>query len=370
MSDARRGTVLIIIAGIAALMLAVSLTFLTRMRGDGEEAAYVLRDSTARIMLVNAMAYVCETSRLGWGEETFGWNDVHDHSVGPSCFVDKDGDGVRETAEPVWVGDAWPAPGSSARCPMYVMQRPPRAITPHLGHNPMVIVDASLPAPPAGYKDGPGESLTRFNGVVVDVKGRRKMADFSVLDPQPVAGNRADFVAGDPVPRIESLDLGWFRVYRERAIDHDGLPAGSPEPYYDTVDLNGGTYPDGRQYPDNGSVFVLTCGSGATQGYRFWSTSDPGYDRALEPVTAGDSGLFQSREQFESMRAEEQLLWFRIEWSPLVGDQSGHNTYSGSYFNAIGNHREGSNIWGHNPPSTQFGSIKWIQRLDREPPRW
>src|SRR5688572_33473510 len=100
----RRGTILIIVAGISALLASLALTFLVRNRSDAEETQATIREVQARIMLVAACNYIQEGSRLGWDqypstpaatndvfptgssaaasvpvhEETFGWLDVRD----------------------------------------------------------------------------------------------------------------------------------------------------------------------------------------------------------------------------------------------------------------------------------------------------
>ena len=48
----RRGTVLIIVAGLAALMASLALTFLARVRSDVEEGQLQLQMVQARVMLV------------------------------------------------------------------------------------------------------------------------------------------------------------------------------------------------------------------------------------------------------------------------------------------------------------------------------
>ncbi|MFT3766290.1 MAG: hypothetical protein QM820_12385 [Minicystis sp.] len=100
----RRGSILIIVSGLAAVLLVMSLTFLVRMRADGRESLLVLQEAQAHVMLQAALNYVQESSRLGWDvpesgdddlpapampfvpdehEEAFGWNDVRDGSAGP-----------------------------------------------------------------------------------------------------------------------------------------------------------------------------------------------------------------------------------------------------------------------------------------------
>jgi hypothetical protein len=98
-SSLRRGSVLIIIAGLCTILLTLSMTFLVKMRMESEESILLIRDAQARIMLVSALQYIQESSRLGWrdmskvatdpwgdgapGFETFGWTDVRDGTIGP-----------------------------------------------------------------------------------------------------------------------------------------------------------------------------------------------------------------------------------------------------------------------------------------------
>ena len=75
--------------------------------------------------------------------------------------------------------------------------------------------------------------------------------------------------------------MGWFRVYRETPADRDN----DGDPYYDRV-----AYPD-----DHHATFIVTCGAGATAGFRFWDLPANDPNRAVEPVTASESGLFPAR---------------------------------------------------------------------------
>jgi hypothetical protein len=68
-SDGRRtshGSILIIVAGLCSILLMLSMTFVFRMRSEAAESGIILQDAQARIMLVAAMQYVQESSRLGW----------------------------------------------------------------------------------------------------------------------------------------------------------------------------------------------------------------------------------------------------------------------------------------------------------------
>src|SRR5476651_1933059 len=86
---ARRGAVLILVAGVAGLMVALSVAFLTRMRSDAEENMLIVREAQARIMLTAACSYIQEASRLGYDqgnhEEAYGWIDVRNGKLGPKA---------------------------------------------------------------------------------------------------------------------------------------------------------------------------------------------------------------------------------------------------------------------------------------------
>ena len=85
--SSRSGTILIIVAGIAALLASLALAFLARQRATAEETLRFTADTQARLMLVAACSYVCEGSRLGYDtavatdphhREAFGWIDVRE----------------------------------------------------------------------------------------------------------------------------------------------------------------------------------------------------------------------------------------------------------------------------------------------------
>lgn len=350
----RRGATLIIITGLAMLMLSMSMAYLARMKSDGQSAADVLNDAQARLMLIAGMSYVCEASRIGWGTETFGWNDVRDHAPGP-----KNISGTLPNGGTLWTaGDAkWPAPGSVVRCPMYVMSRPPYAVKQVAAPNPILIVRPGETRPDGGYNEGPGTSLTGSSGAVTST---RMLADFSRLDTIPsIAGlgdvlplpaaRYAEFAAGDATPLPRTREYGWFRVYRETAQDHDG----SGSPYFDVVNLNaGGIHP-------NLSVFIITCGSGATFGFKDYAEAE-----SVNP------GLFVDSDHFALLRASERVLHFRVEWSPFIPYVN--STESTALLNtASGPLNDIKHSWyNYNPLCGPFGSIRWTQRLDREPPTW
>ena len=63
----RSGTILIIVAGISALLASLSLTFLLRIRDGAQSSLLVERETQARLMLHAACAYVLEAGRIGYG---------------------------------------------------------------------------------------------------------------------------------------------------------------------------------------------------------------------------------------------------------------------------------------------------------------
>ncbi|MBA3683923.1 MAG: hypothetical protein H0W72_01580 [Planctomycetes bacterium] len=359
----QRASTLIVVSGLAMLLLSLGLTFIMRMRADAQLAVDVLNDAQARAMLVAGMSYVCETSRLGWGVETFGWNDIRDHAPGPRKLNPR----TLPNRALSWTAadTAWPAPGSTVRCPMYVMRRTPYAIKPLTAPNQIQIVATGQPIPPGGYRDTTDGSdrIEDAGGALIDTGGLKNLGDFSRMDPVPAiassgaalplpAADYAAFAAGDRTPLPGTREHGWFRVYREDPRDHNGVD--DPlyiDPYYDTIDLNQGTHP-------NVSVFVVTCGSGATAACLNYAEAASVYPN-----------LFLDSGHFDRVRAAERLYWYRIEWSPFLGDSN-----AWAYFNE--GWMSGNSIaptprdyyW--NVVAGQFGSIRWTQRLDREPPKW
>ncbi|MBA3683781.1 MAG: hypothetical protein H0W72_00830 [Planctomycetes bacterium] len=362
---ARRGALLIIVTGLAALMLSLALVFLSTMRSDGEHTRSIVRDTQARMMLNAAISYVLETSRLGWGsQETQGWNDIRNHAIGP-IPIDRDPEAgsVNQPTNAVWspaLPLRWPAPGSKMRAPMYVWQRAPSAV--RAGQpNPIRV------GPGLSVQDIPGNDqgirvagLHGYNGDHTSVLDIWRAASLDAPDPAPVidpSTSLAAFRDGDAKPRDNTSNRAWFRIYRETWEDHDG----SGDPYYDVVNLNGGRGRDWNgndvAYAHNASVFLVTCGSGATLGFRDWP----------DVLASGAASSFLSDPSvFAQLRSEEHILWFRIEWSPNTGDFGP----KGSRMNETAPY-EGQAIWNTvTAMPSQGGSIRWVQRLDRKPPEW
>jgi hypothetical protein len=340
----RRGVVLLMVSAIAAMLLALTVAFLARMRGNATEAGHVVADGQARAMLHAALGYLAESSRLGWQRDaaharSWGWTDVRDGSIGPRYD-----DGSAAWDEARWAGGvpdwnpsggagqacyaAWPAPGAFLRAPLYVMHQAPFALQRRYAHNPVA------------YDGGGGAH-------------RWLQPTFGELDPLPA---QTDFRLGDPEPRLGSAGRAWFRLYRERAVDHDGRSDGAGDP--DSVDLGA----------DHG-IFIVTCGAGGTLGYRSASEAPSG-------TFGGDAA--SAAAVFERLRAEERLLWYRVAWSGWAPDVAGEQ----GRWNRKGELRPLPPLTGLDPAwnddnsrsgslqMAPFGTFRFIQRLQQEPPRW
>jgi hypothetical protein len=321
----RSGTILIIVAGVAALLASLALAFLARQRATAEETARFSADTQARLMLVAACSYVCEASRLGYDTappgdanhlEAFGWVDVRDGSPGPNTRgaaahqVVPLHDEARQSEKWAPGGPsrpAWPALKSVARCPMHVLAMPPYAIKPVAAPN-AIVSDSGNP---------------RFG-----------MPLLSNPDPLPRAGTRAEFIAGKWDVRPSSAGRAWFRVYR-----------------------------------DGPATFVVTCGSGGTQGFRDWD----------EVLAAGaDAGFVGGRDFFTNLLNQEARLWYRIEWSAAVGTSEVHNIKNAwnygpeDHYVSYGMNYSDSQV---NPRSQSHarnygGTIRFVERLRQAPTWW
>lgn len=326
----RRGTLLIVVAGISALLMSMALVHLVSMRSDMEESNLLVQEAQARLVLIAALQYIQESSRLGWDnpatpehEEAFGWTDVRDGSAGPK---DRNGNPLYQVGS----GKFPDIGGTAARFPLYVMERPPFALSEKFTYNP-------LPLEPT--------------------KTWAQLINYTTPDPQPAAETWGEFSRGRPQPRQESLGRSWMRIYRERNPAPD--PSGQPRP------------------PVEPATFTITCGAGPTDGFRT-------YDEA---VAAGQAGMFNNdRQYFNLLRSQEAILWFRAQWTSAVGGSGmGIRIKSGffelpeinkeSYYKAgsydvyAGRGAAGSDHhwWVNRNP---IGSILWIERVPQEPAEW
>jgi hypothetical protein len=317
------GTVLIVVAGIAALLMSLTVAFLANMRSDIEESHAVVREAQARLVLIAALQYIQESSRLGWDnpltpehEEAYGWADVRDGSPGPK---DRLGNPLYQVGSGVFPDIG----GRAARFPLHVMERPPYALTNNFVYNP---------APLNGALDW------------------RDLVNYTNLDPQPAVNTWDEFKNGETQARPESVGLSWMRIYRERNRGSDKV-----EP----------------------ATFTITCGAGPTQGFRDWN----------EVIEVGQTDLFNNdRAYFYLLRSQERVMWYRTEWTSAVGGSGmgirmrngltelpelNKESYykGGSYDVYSGTLAAGSDHhwWVNRNP---VGSLLWIQRLDHEPADW
>ncbi len=174
-SATRAGAVLIIVTGLAMVLLGIAMTFMLRMRADSQETRIVVAEAQARLMLHAGLMFIQEESRLGWGEETFGWTDVRDGSLGPRPARDVSTGATGVIPQPSWwkgswgayVGTptmddstwradstrTWPCPGAVGRFPMAVPVQPPYATQLTYAYNPVNAPQGSIPYGQPNYEN-------------------------------------------------------------------------------------------------------------------------------------------------------------------------------------------------------------------------
>jgi hypothetical protein len=272
-------------------------------------------------MLVAACSYVCEGSRLGYDTagpadpshlEAFGWIDVRDGSIGPNTRSATSAlevvplhDGARQNER--WrpggpSRPSWPALKSVARCPMHVLAQPPFAIKPLAVPNPIATSGANFGRP---YLNNP--------------------------DPLPLAAARTEFIRGKWDVRASSAGRSWFRVYR-----------------------------------DGPATFIVTCGSGGTQGYRDWDEVEA--DGAAATFAGGS-------EFFTGLLNQESRMWFRIEWSPTVATSDVHNIKNAWNFGPEDHYvsfpmNVSDSFRSQSHARNYGGTIRYVQRLRHAPTWW
>lgn len=307
----RRGALLVIVAGAAALIASLAITFLVRTRSDVGDMEIAMGAAQSRLMLVAACQYIQESSRIGWDQECYGWIDVRDGRIGPKPTANGADDDSR-----------FPI-GGTVRCPMYVMRRPPFALTTEACRNPI--------------ETDPGSP--RFG-----------VPWLARPDPMPATTSFSDWVAGDRAARANSLHLGWFRVHRKG-------PA----------------------------RFVITAGAGGTMGYRSW-TEVPAEDRTalggdpavFTELQARELRLWYEVQWSAAVQANYQTYTTAPESSQRLYTydngtgtkqyRTGPDHYSLMPFNA--SHQGGNDAQSQSLGRNLGGTIQWIQRLETEPPAW
>jgi len=323
----RSGTILIIVAGISALLASLTVTFLARMRADAEEMQAVVRETQARIMLMSACNWIQEASRIGWtppdnnptgNKETFGWIDVRDNKLGPKFAANNVDDPSRFPLR------------SFKRFPMFVMERPPYALQLTASYNP--IRTPHSPEPVEFSQAEFGMPYLRYPDPLPAVDN-----NWNRSAPAGVSVNATGFnewERGDKTARSTSLDMSWFRVWRE-----------------------------------SGATFVVTCGAGGSKGFRSWID-----------MTPNEQAEFNNDQSFfENLRNSEVRLWYRVEWSAAVMAMDYH-----MLDHSLGQDRDHYMVWpinaSHSPAGHEYrtqtharnmgGTIRWVQRLITEPTNW
>ncbi len=338
---ARQGTILIIVAGVSALMASLALTFLVQMRSDLHESETLMQEAQAHIMLVAACHYIQEASRLGYDDgtsdyhkEAYGWIDIRDGAVGPKAT----------------------------------------AFGSHVGEAGGLLVDSAFGDDPQFHIDNdsafPQQTARRFDLYVKQVPPFATRLDAApnaidpsdgvpwLVEPDPkprIADSFAQFEKGIPTPRQETVAKSWFRLLR----------------------CGQGTNTNLARY--NAATFIVTCGAGPTHGYRSWNdpTMTPLEKQEFHQLFANDQTLFAT------LQASESRLWYLVEWSPAVGGLHQFNLvhHRGATTDAD-NDNYTFNQYSQFPPNHSFyshsqtkernfgGTIRMVQRLTMEPPEW
>lgn len=376
----RRGAVLIIVVGLSVALLGLCMTFLVRMRADANISSDLIKQAQARCMLLAACTYIQECSRIGFGQEGYGWRDIRDGSdpralPGPRGFdgvqLPNDGAGtwlVNPAAQPL---HRWPAVGGVARCLMKVPVLPPWATKGRYAYNPVerrwpnVNPDISggevrynnLSPQPATFPDQEPSGVWRYETFYADDADDGRMDGIDGYAGAWEAFSQGSRVTPDDPSSLLLRDGGaeaWFRVYRE-GVD----------------------------------TFIITVGTGATRGYRDWA----------EVNASGDAAVFLSdRTLFRESSIAERRQWYRVQWSPSISGRSmvyaqqrslGLGSTAGEqekppaagYEMTIpnwdpGGRGEGVTVSSHyqSQDSTyetnHMGTIRFIERLLQEPTAW
>lgn len=344
----RQGTVLIVVAGLAALLLTMFLVLTRQVRAEVTDGVLVQRDAQARIMLTAALSFILEAGRLYGDQEGFGWTDVRDGSIGPKGPLTTDGAIPSSTP--------FLPEGAVLRVPMFAWKMPPCAVKPIVPYNPLLIPSFWLtefenaPTAEAQRASTIGKILfpeftnspiatswgqiplqqTPKTVIPKDLMGNMPMdlandnglfalynqvyqaylytpdlrPDYDqpnlhyALQPQPVKDTWTEFITGEKTVRPESERRAWFRIYREPPADHNG----DSSPWYDRENMNRGSDPKEQDH----GVFIVTCGSGGTEGF-------------LNKEEAGSRFVVAGINRFDDLRRQERILWYRVRWSAYVG---------------------------------------------------
>ncbi len=273
----RQGTILIIVAGVSALLASLALSFLMRMRSDVYASEATVAKTQAHIMMVAACNFIMERSRLGWDppledgslyppfhREAFGWIDVRDGQPGPKDENNKrigipDGSGNMVWED--WVNlELSDVARPAKRCEMYVQVRPPYAVSPKVSPNPITST-GNFPYKPFALNPDPAPYIPSYD----------------YQDVEDTAG----YIQGDTRMDIARKIPSWFRVWRATA-----------------------------------TTFVVTAGCGETGGYKDWNDV---------PATIKTDRFSNDPVMFAMYQEQEFRLHYLVEWSPYVASSDYQN---------------------------------------------
>jgi hypothetical protein len=360
-SSQRRGTILILVAGMCALLASLTIAFMIKVRSGSDSTSVVAQETQARLMLHAACCYILEAGRMGYGpsrvaalqpatagqgivsdpsgnlevREGYGWIDVRSADL-ESPQGDYGPFDQNRTSVVTHKG-TWPDVGGIVICPMFRWSRPPYAIKATVAYNPILIDPSQASDPRYGRP-----LLLNPDPQPAVVNGWPSGVSDSLMTPAGVP-NWTDYVTGSPQPMSSSQGSAWFRVFRKSQ-----------------------------------ATFIITCGAGGTMGYRDWNEVQAA-STAVTGAPGGASGpaLFNNdRDFFESLLSVEVRLWYEVRWSggvrPLdfrfeepkwwwqLQNGMAYRTYPVNASQYPGWCR--ANKFNPNP----LGTISYIQRLDAQ----
>jgi len=348
----RRGSILVLVAGISALLAAMTMAFIINIRNESEEVRSLECYTQNRIMLHAALSYIQESSRLGYGSKASGTRDPYL----PAATANTEAYGWLDVRGAVMALNA----GKTANTGPYAQYDANRP-TVFMPVDLAAAIAAGLPASPLARKGYTWEQIRTNSGGTFNPNPWPLWEPFDWRDLDiPIHLRRAGrfpVYAVERPPFAVGLDaapnpIGGPWKYRStvvRPADANGYPLqilpdtapitiqeATPSTYYDLWrdgDLRMRTESANRSwfrlFRDGPTTFVITVGSGGSKGFKNWSeVLDPDGD----PMTNDSQvALFPDAATFEEMLSSEQLQWFRCEWTPRIGDVSSSIVTSGGF---------------------------------------
>jgi len=292
----RRGSLLIIVSGLCTLLAILAVAFLGRARTDIDEADFAQRQGQARIMLSAACCYLLEAAPPA----------THDPVVaaGTNAFFPR-------------LGTLSTSSRLIGRFPMQVQTLPRHAVTPRHTFDPY---DGFRPY---DWRNDP----TRYQTVANPLTPGGLLTANEIM-PATQATAAGGTAASFPIAR--TMNMSWFRVWYPGATPSMTYSEGAVPYCIDPASLSSTRAAK--------ATFIVTCGAGASLGFRDWSE-----------VTVADQPKFgNDSANFAVIVANETRLWYQVEWStinvyadakpstnahpPLYSDPSDTALYSTSLF--------------------------------------